>query len=103
MALLSSVDSEDFCDAFVRNGGQIPYVLKTETQKEGVVDYNLIIDGNYWSSTLDVTVERPTFTPLTTDSKYSSVFSGQYYAAVWIKLEEWCVILFAVIINNQII
>ena len=41
MVLLSSVGSEQFCDEFVRNGGQIDYVLKTDTQKEGVVQYNL--------------------------------------------------------------
>ena len=104
MALISSVVLEDFCDEFVRNGGQISFVLKTDP-KQYMVQYNLIINGKYWSSQLDTSPESgsPFLKDLTTDSKDCLGFSGEYYAAVWIKLGKWCAILFAVIIKNKII
>ena len=103
MTLISSVSSEDFCDAFVRNKGSISYILRERSPKEGEVTNYLIINGTYWSSTLDVK-ETPTMKLDTTHSKSCSLFTDKYYAIEWIPFrinsKDNCAILFWVIIKN---
>ena len=101
MALISSVVSEDFCDAFVRNNRTVSYVLKGETETVGDFEeytYHFIINGTFWSSTMSV--ERYTLELNRTHSKSCPLFTDRYYTGDWVDPHN-CVELFSVIIKNQ--